>query len=133
MSDRLIDALHLEALVLADESHAYFGGPGRRERDALSARNRVVFACESLKATTRSMQLVAWLTARRAGNQAIVLDAAAESNSETLAILPSAARRLVLAGIELHQRAARLADGAESGVTAIGPARSLLNRLERAF
>lgn len=134
MSDRLIDALHLEALVLADEAHAYFGGPGRAERDALIARDRVVFACESLKATTRSVQLVAWLTGRRAGDDALTLEEAAESDPEALAVLPSGARRLVLAGIELHQRARRLANGAElSSVTALGPARSILNRLERAF
>ena len=132
LADRLIDALHVEALVLADEANAYFAGPGKTECDALGPRDRVVFACEALKASTRSVQLVAWLAGRRAGG-AQVLAPAADSAQEVLAELPSAARRLVLAGIELHQRARRLAESGDGDVATISPARSLFNRLERSF
>jgi len=135
LANRLVEALHVEALLLVDESNAYFGGPGRLDRDRLDPRGRVVFACEALKATTRLMQLIAWLTTHRGGRlPGAPLAEAAESDEPTLAGLPSAARRLILAGIELHQRTRRLAElGESNGVTAISPARHLLERLERAF
>jgi len=135
LANRLVEALHVEALVLVDESNAYFGGPGRMERDRLDPHGRVVFACEALKATTRLMQLIAWLTTHRGGRgPRSPLAEATESDEPTLAALPSAARRLILAGIELHQRTRRLAESGESSsVTAISPARNLLERLEQAF
>jgi len=135
LENRLVETLHTEALLLADESNAYFGGLGREERDHLDPRARVLFACEALKATTRLMQLIAWLTAHRAvrGPRGPLAEAAL-SDEPTLATMPSAARRLILAGIELHQRTRRLAESGEaSGVAAISPARSLIERLEQAF
>lgn len=135
LANRLVESLHTEALLLADESNTYFGGPGRAERDLLDPRGRVLFACEALKATTRLMQLIAWLTTHRAmhGPRGTLAEAAV-SDEPTLAALPSAARRLILAGIELHQRTRRLAETGGAGtVTAISPARSLMERLEQAF
>lgn len=135
LANRLVEALHVEAHLLVDESNAYFGGPGRTERDQLDPRSRVIFACEALKATTRMMQLIAWLTTHRGKRgPRTPLAEAAESDEPTLALLPSSARRLILAGIELHQRTRRLAElGETDAVTAISPARNLLERLEQAF
>ncbi len=50
-----------------------------------------------------------------------------------LGAMPTAARRLILAGIDLHERVGRLAAGIEAPVAAASPARALLQRLERAF
>jgi regulator of CtrA degradation len=134
IADRLVDSLHTETLLLADESRTYFAGWCKAERDGLSPRERVLFACEALKSTTRLMQLIAWLTSRRAGEAEQELQEAIDSDPETLALMPSGARRLILAGIELHARAGRIAEsGEQSSVTPISPARSLMERLERAF
>src|ERR1700754_1064707 len=63
---RLIDALYVEAMLLADEARAYFDDAGRAERDLLEPAVRVVFSCESLKVTTRLMHVIAWLLTQRA-------------------------------------------------------------------
>jgi hypothetical protein len=66
LSDRLTETLYTEALLLADETHAYYDLAGRAERGKLEPRERVQFACEALKATTRLMHVIAWLATRRA-------------------------------------------------------------------
>ena len=59
LSDRVAEQLYTEALLLADETHAYYDAVGRAERDRLEPKARVLFACEALKATTRLMHVIA--------------------------------------------------------------------------
>ena len=61
LSGKLAESFYTEALLLADEIRSYFDRDGREERDILSPHGRVQFACESLKATTRLMNVIAWL------------------------------------------------------------------------
>ena len=131
---RAAETLYTEALLLADETRAYFDNEGKQERDGLVPSARVAFACEALKATTRLLQVIAWLSARRQGEGAIrPVAAASPSEQATLGLLPSAARRLILAGIDLHERTGRLAEGTDAGITSASPARALLHRLERSI
>ena len=58
---KVIDALYVEAMVLADDARAYFDTFSREDRDALGPVLRVAFSCESLKVTTRLMHIIAWL------------------------------------------------------------------------
>ena len=144
LTDRLVNGLHVEAMVLADEVRAYFDEAGRAERDRLPALERVAFSCESLKVTTRLMHVIGWLLTRRAvaageiGHEPIGgvrrLGMVADSDAATIATLPETARGLIAASRELHARAARLE--AETVVVAEevpSPARTLLSRLERVF
>jgi regulator of CtrA degradation len=144
LSARLAETLYSEALILADETHAYYQTAGRSEREALEPAERVRFACEALKATTRLMHVIAWLAMRRAiaagemgeGDPAAPerqLGTSAPSDTGALGALPTAARRLILAGIDLHERVARVAAGIEAPVSIGSPARALIQRLERAF
>jgi len=144
MSRKLAETLYTEALILADEMRAYFDAHGRAERDELHPHGRVQFACESLKATTRLMHVIAWLATRRAidagelaeGDPASPERALAESPPSDTAVLgdmPTAARQLILGGIDLHERVGRLASGMAEAVTQASPARALIQRLERAF
>ncbi len=131
---RAADTLYTEALLLSDETRAYFDGDGRAEREKLPPLDRVQFACESLKATTRLLQVIAWLAvSRSADGGPRPLGPACASATEVLGPLPSAARRLILAGIDLHGRAERLAAGTDAAVTAASPARALIQRLERSL
>ena len=57
---KVIDALYVEAMVLADDARAYFDTFSREDRDALGPVLRVAFSCESLKVTTRLMHIIAW-------------------------------------------------------------------------
>ena len=145
LSARLAEALYSEALVLADEMRSYFNvGSGRTERDALDPHGRVLFACESLKATTRLMHVIAWLATRRADatGEASVQGAspsdrklaeAQRTEPTVLARMPTDARRLILNGIDLYERVGRLAEGVDAPSIGPSPARALIERLERAF
>ncbi|HWI86087.1 MAG TPA: DUF1465 family protein [Sphingomonas sp.] len=144
LSDRLAQTLYTEALLLADETHAYYDLAGRAERERLDPKARVQFACEALKATTRLMHVIAWLATRRAIAAGEIdegdprsperrLGESAASDTQILGAMPTAARRLILAGIDLHERVGRVASGIEAPIAFASPARSLLQRLERAF
>lgn len=144
MTARLVNALYVEAMVLADEVRAYFDEAGRAEREALAPLTRVTFSCESLKVTTRLMHVIAWLLTRRAVEagelspaQAAARDrrlgGAAESDMAALTILPETARTLIESSRELYARVARLEQEIDAPVAQPSPARTLMSRLERAF
>ncbi|WP_076071437.1 DUF1465 family protein [Sphingomonas montana] len=141
LTGRLINALHTEALILADEARGYFDAQGRAERDMLSPRDRVLFSCESLKVTTRLMHVVAWLLTRRTGGVRDMsglprrpLGDAVISEAGAIAPLPVVAQQLIVASRDLHDRVRRLETGMALGTTgADGPARTLIRRLERAW
>ena len=144
MTSKLVDALYVEAMVLADEARAYFDDHGRTDRESLDPIIRVSFSCESLKVTTRLMHVVAWLLTRRAV-EAGEIDArearsssrqlGAAPSSETMAIaqLPPSARALVDASIDLYARVARLDQEIDREQPMLSPARRLLDRLEQSL
>ncbi len=144
LSAKLAESFYTEAMLLADEMRSYFDREGRDERDDLSPQGRVQFACESLKATTRLMHVIAWLATRRAldsgelddgqvGPQDRALTEVTASEPDVLGAMPTTARKLILAGIDLYERVGRLADGIEAPITIASPARALFRRLEGAF
>ena len=141
---RLIDALYVEAMVLADEARTYFDEGGRVEREGLSPMMRVSFSCESLKVTTRLMHVIAWLLTQRAvsiGEIAVSdaldpsrrLGASPISDHALVAQLPPVALALVTGSADLHRRVGLLdrAQAAEAPVES--PARVMLDRLAAAF
>jgi len=143
LGPRLIDSLYVEAMLLADEARAYFDSSGRDDRLALDPRLRIGFACESLKVTTRLMQIVAWLMTRRAiaaGELARAQGAsgerrlgdAPESDDDILPRLPEAALALIRSSQDLYDRVRRIDDGA-APESQPSPARSLMSRLQRSL
>ena len=144
MTSKLIDTLYVEAMVLADEARSYFDRNGREDRLALDPIARVGFSCESLKVTTRLMQVIAWLLTQRAveagelsrlqaRTPARRLGDAAESDPAAVEKLPPGAIGLVHASQELYARVRRLDEGSGQAEPQSSPALSLLNRLERSF
>jgi regulator of CtrA degradation len=144
MTSKLIDSLYVEAMVLADEARSYFDRNGREDRLALDPIARVGFSCESLKVTTRLMQIIAWLLTQRAveagelsRSQARTptrrLGEAADSDPATIEKLPPGAIGLVNASQELYARVRRLDEGSGQAEPQSSPALSLLSRLERSF
>ena len=143
LTSRLIDSLYVEAMVLADEARAYFDSAGRDDRLALDPRLRIGFACESLKVTTRLMQIVAWLMTQRAvaagelsqsqaeGGERRLGDAP-ESDPDLLAQLPETALALIRSSQDLYDRVRRVGEGAAPEHRP-SPARSLMNRLQRSL
>ncbi len=142
ITPRLVDALYVEAMLLADEARAYFDDVGKGERLLLEPFERVGFACESLKVTTRIMHIVAWLLTQRAietGELHYVdgrrperrLGHATASDSKVVEQLPPAAQRLIIASGDLYARIQRLDEGQLDDEPVQSPARALMGRLER--
>jgi len=144
LTPKLIGSLYTEAMVLADEARSYFDQHGRDDRESLDPLLRVGFSCESLKVTTRLMQVIAWLLTQRAveagelspaqaRTQARRLGEAAESDPSAIERLPAGAVHLVQASQELYARVRRLDEGSGQADPQSSPARTLLSRLERSF
>lgn len=134
MTEKLVDTLYTESMVLADEARSYFDQFGRDARAELTPLERVSFSCESLKITTRLMHSIAWLLAQRAP-QAIPnpLAAAAPSDDATVNSLPEEARHLIHASEDLYARIQRLDRKLAQPSNGPNPALFLRERLEQAF
>jgi regulator of CtrA degradation len=148
MQRRMVDSLYVEAMLLADESRAYFEETGRQEREALLPILRVAFSCESLRVTTRLMHVIAWLLTQRAvaagemrADQALDpsrrLGDAPTTDADTLLDLPPRARALVEASIDLHRRVGRFdrwqADGGRPAASVANPVHGMLDQLTRSI
>ena len=62
-------ALFKEGMQLVEASAAYLDGPGRLESKALPRAIALSYASESMRLTTRLMQLASWLLLQRAVNE----------------------------------------------------------------
>lgn len=149
IAEKLIDELYLEAMVLADEARSYLELWGMRDRDDVQPLTRIQLSCESLKVTTRLMQVIAWLLTRRAlargeidaaeaASEKYRLGDAAPTDHRTTIGFPSDMRVLIAASESLYQRALRLEEQLVGGIqddrgAASSPARDLMHRLESAF
>jgi regulator of CtrA degradation len=61
--------LFRQGMNLVEETAAYLDGPGRAEAKALSRSAALAYASESMRLTTRLMQLASWLLLQRAVNE----------------------------------------------------------------
>ena len=59
-------ALFRDGMALVEETAAYLDGPGRQESKQLERMRRSTYATESMRLTTRLMQLASWLLLHRA-------------------------------------------------------------------
>jgi regulator of CtrA degradation len=61
--------LFREGMALVEETAAYLDGPGRKESKSLQRNAALAYATESMRLTTRLMQLASWLLLHRAVNE----------------------------------------------------------------
>jgi regulator of CtrA degradation len=139
---KVINALYIEAMVLADEARAYFDLHSRDSRNQMTPLQRVGFSCESLKVTTRLMHIVAWLLTQRAlaenapsveTSHSQRLGSVAQTEADITLQLPSEAQQLITASIELYTRVKWLEDQLVTSEAKLSPARRLQSRLLEAF
>ncbi len=109
MSDRLIDRLQpvsfgerlaasqnfsrlfRDGMKLVEDTAAYLDGPGRQESKRLDRAASLAYATESMRLTTRLMQLASWLLVHRAVNEGDM--SLAQANKERMRIkLPAEER-----------------------------------------
>jgi regulator of CtrA degradation len=62
-------ALFREGMALVEATAAYLDGPGRAEAKVLERTAAISYATESMRLTTRLMQLASWLLLQRAVNE----------------------------------------------------------------
>ena len=62
----LFDRTFQDGMELVEETAAYLDGEGRRDSKLLSRATALAYAAESMKLTTRLMQIASWLLVQRA-------------------------------------------------------------------
>lgn len=116
---KLINALYIDAMILADEARSYFEQDNANIRAGLNATQRVEVSCESLRVTTRLMHSIAWLLNQKAYFAGEISQHQLRGNGRALGIsppgdphiiasLPPEARALVIASEQLYDRLSRL-------------------------
>jgi regulator of CtrA degradation len=91
--------LFRDGMALVEETATYLDGPGRQESKKLDRAAALAYATESMRLTTRLMQLASWLLLHRAVKEGEM--SLAQANKEKTKVKLSAADTHDLANIEL--------------------------------
>lgn len=76
------DLLYREGMALIEEVAAYLDGQGRTDSRALAREASFTYATESMRLTTRLMQLASWLLLHRAVNEGEITSESARVEKE---------------------------------------------------
>jgi len=142
--------LFREGMDLVEETAAYLDGDGRAEAKALERSVSLTYATESMRLTTRLMQLASWLLLHRAVKEGemtltqanrektkVKLSAADPGPEDMIAKLPQQLQDLISRSMNLQSRVRRLDTSIHTPVTERAPIGNplvpQLNRLKAAF
>ena len=143
--------LFREGMALVEATAAYLDGEGRNDSKMLDRPVALAYASESMRLTTRLMQLTSWLLLQRAVNEGELTrnDAEREHRRVVIAMqdsatapeifgkLPEKLRDLVDRSLRLQERIRRIDDElkrpAETPIAAANPIANQLNMLAAAF
>src|SRR5207302_6034391 len=114
--------LFRDGMALVEQTAAYLDGPGRQEAKKLSRQAAIAYATESMRLTTRLMQLASWLLLQRAVSSGELTpeDARKEKHRISLAEIgagqqligssqiPDALGELIKRSLRLHERILKL-------------------------
>ena len=134
--------LFREGMGLVEHTASYLDGDGRKESAALPRMISLTYATESMRLTTRLMQIASWLLVQRAvaegeltaeqaraENQKVkVADTAVSSAPEDIAQLPETLRELMSHSLRLQARIRHL-EGQMSGERRVEAANPVQNQL----
>ncbi len=110
--------LFKEGMGLVEEAAAYLDGKGREDARALKRMEALAYASESMRLTTRLMQLASWLLLQRAVNEGELTQEEASSekrkvrlnaneptsSEEMMARLPDPLREMIYRSVRLQSR-----------------------------
>jgi len=137
-----------EGMDMVEETAAYLDGPGREESRALSRTGALAYAGESMRLTTRLMQVASWLLVQRAVRENEMNTAEARSgkyrmNDEKLSKslsgaqeLPATLQDLIARSGRIYERIRRMDEnlyGADQENTGANAVSEQLARLNAAF
>src|SRR5947199_10848420 len=113
--------LFRDGMALVEETASYLDGPGRQESKKLERMAALAYATESMRLTTRLMQLASWLLLHRAVKEGemslaqankektkVRLSAGEAGSEETLKLLPQRLRALIERSKMLQMEVRRL-------------------------
>jgi regulator of CtrA degradation len=153
------DAIFREGMALVERAAAYLDGPGRKEAKALTGPAAMLYASESMRLTTRLLELASWLMIRRSFKEGEITAEQLARKRERVRLtqpgrishvrgfdtLPAGLQQLIRASFALNDRIVRLdlamqvridqpdpADAADAPVVP-SPVQTQVTRLERAF
>lgn len=146
-------AMFREGMALVEEAAAYLDGSGREDAKNLPRLEALAYAAESMRLTTRLMQIASWLLLQRAVNQGEITRAQAASdkhkvrlsqqelasNPEIFSHLPEKLRDLAIHSLRLQARVIHLdqliygAPASPAKTAGPSPVEAQLQKLRRAF
>ena len=141
--------LFREGMTLVEETAAYLDGDGRQEAKAQTRHAALAYATESMRLTTRLMQIASWLLLHRAVNEGemslaqackekskVKIGSPAHRHDETLHLLPQRLQDLLGRSVRIQQRVQRLDENihpAAEKPAGINPVERQLGLLKAAF
>jgi regulator of CtrA degradation len=109
----LFERTFQEGMELVEETASYLDGEGRQESKLLSRNAALAYAAESMRLTTRLMQVASWLLVQRAVREGDMAPAAACEDRYRLNADDITKAEAEAARAELPRGLTRLADRAE--------------------
>jgi regulator of CtrA degradation len=140
-----------EGMGLVEETAAYLDGPGRQEVRGLGRQGAIAYATESMRLTTRLMQLASWLLLQRAVSAGELTREAAQAEKQRINLseigpghelqgaerLPAGLNALVARSLRLHDRVvtldAMVRDAQAGTEPASNPVAGHMDRLAQTF
>jgi regulator of CtrA degradation len=120
-NSQAFSALFRDGMALVEETATYLDGPGRQESKVLARSAALAYATESMRLTTRLMQLASWLLLHRAvkeGEMSLVqankektkvkLSAADRHDPNNVELLPKTLQDLIARSQALQSKVRRL-------------------------
>jgi regulator of CtrA degradation len=120
-SSQAFAALFRDGMALVEETAAYLDGPGRTESKKLQRNASLTYATESMRLTTRLMQIASWLLLHRAVKEGelslaqaskekskVKLSVGEPADAQTLQLLPERLRELIDRSRQVSERVRRL-------------------------
>jgi len=120
-SSQAFATLFRDGMALVEETATYLDGPGRQESKKLERGAALAYATESMRLTTRLMQLASWLLLHRAVKEGemslaqankektkVRLSAGEPGNPDSIKLLPERLRVLIDRSKKLNDRVRRL-------------------------
>jgi regulator of CtrA degradation len=143
--------LFRDGMALVEETATYLDGPGRVESKTLTRAAALAYATESMRLTTRLMQLASWLLLHRAVKEGemslaqankekakVKLAAGDHHDANNIELLPETLRGLIARSQALHDKVRRIDATIHNPVSpdrivAINPVERQLGLLKAAF
>ncbi|MGE0024467.1 MAG: DUF1465 family protein [Hyphomicrobium sp.] len=147
------DRVFKEGMALVERAASYLDGDGREESKGLPGHITVLYATESMRLTTRLLELASWLLIRRALKAGEITAQEAQvkiarvklqtlgrpAHTKGFAELPQGLRTLIEASFALHDRIVQLdramlsPAGDEADAASANPVATQISTLEQAF